>query len=155
MPIIVPPDLVRQAMEGVTDSIAAQLISCAFELASRTPKHLLTREGALAVGAILIDKGGGCHGTYSGADHGLGHAEELLFREAAKKAVACEGGILISTHEPCFRRSDPNRMSCAKLIAQYQIGTVIFSVREQKPPFQSLSFLQETGVRVIQVPTPT
>jgi pyrimidine deaminase RibD-like protein len=131
-----------------------KLLHEAFELSLKTPAASLANPGALAVGAIVINPQGNRYNSFSGADQGHGHAEELLFCQLDKDLIDCRGGILICTHEPCGRRTKAEKTSCANLVVSHGIKTVVFSIRETKPDFQSMDYLLSRGIEVIQMNPP-
>jgi pyrimidine deaminase RibD-like protein len=108
---------------------------------------------AYAVGAIIVDAGGGeLARGYSRETHPADHAEESALSKAVTTGVDLSRATIYTSLEPCSTRRSRSR-TCTDLILAAGIRRVVFAMREP-PTFadcRGVETLQEAGVEVVEL----
>jgi pyrimidine deaminase RibD-like protein len=124
------------------------LMAVAFAEAARTPPELLQRQGALAVGAVLVIDGEIAMTAYSGENGGTEHAEFALIQKARNSDLNIAGSVVVLTHEPCGKRTIVGAISCADVLIEANVAEVFYCHAEPKPDFRGGARLSQKGVQV-------
>jgi dCMP deaminase len=72
------------------------------------------------------------------------HAEQNAIIQCALHGASTEGSTLYCTHQPCIL--------CTKIMINAGIRRVVFS--QGYPDEESIKYLQEAGVEIVQIPLP-